>query len=212
MKRYFISILFIVSFQLVFSQSKKVLFKTDFGDFKVELYDCTPQHRDMFLLAIQDSVYKDALFNRIIKDFVVQGGEHDIDIARREKANPAVPKKRLGAEIDSSAFHKIGAMGAGRDDNLDKASFFNQIYFVVGKKINAADLDKLEAQKGVKFTNYQRKEYLENGGLPRLDYDYTVFGQVYEGLDVLIKISKVKTDSLDYPLQSIPFKLSLIPN
>lgn len=212
MKRYLTSFLLLVSFQIVFSQSKKVLFQTDFGDFKVKLYDFTPKHRDMFLLSIKDSVYKDALFNRIIKDFVVQGGEHDIDIEKREKANPTIPKKRFSAEFESQAFHKIGALGAGRDDNFDKASFLNQIYFVVGKKVSAEDLDELENKKGIKFTPNQREEYLKNGGLPRLDNDYTVFGEVYEGIDVLFKISNIKTDSLDYPLQAIPFKLTVIKN
>lgn len=162
--------------------------------------------------SIRDSVYQDALFNRIIENFVVQGGEHDVDIAKREAADSLKRKPRLAPEFDERAFHKIGSLGAGRDGNIEKASFLNQIYFVVGKKINAAELDSLEMKKGIKYTAAQRKEYLDQGGQPRLDHDFTVFGEVYEGLDVILKISQVKTDKQDYPVQKIPFKVLEIDN
>lgn len=191
-------------------QSKKILFQTAYGDVKVQLYDFTPKHRDLILHAIRDSVYQQAFFNRIIKDFVVQGGEHDVDILKREQANPLVPKQRLEAEFDDRAFHKIGALGAGRDDNPEKASFLNQLYFVVGKAVTADDLDKLQEQKGFEFTKKQRKEYLKNGGLPRLDKDYTVVGEIYQGIEVMKKISQLQTDNLDYPLTSVPFKVFLL--
>jgi peptidyl-prolyl cis-trans isomerase B (cyclophilin B) len=147
------------------------------------------------------------LFNRIIENFVVQGGEHDIDIEKREAADPLHKKPRLAAEFDDRAFHKMGALGAGRDGNPAKASFLNQIYFVVGKKITAAELDSLELKKGIKYTAAQRKEYLARGGQPRLDHDFTVFGEIYEGFDVIMKISRVKTDKQDYPLHKVPFKI-----
>lgn len=192
------------------AQTHNILFQTAYGDIKVVLYDFTPNHRDLILEAIQDSVYSDALFNRIIKDFVVQGGEHDIDIEKREKANPTVVKPRLPPEFDDRAFHKIGALGAGRDDNPQKASFLNQIYFVVGKAVTADDLSTLEAYKGIKYTTTQRQEYLTRGGLPRLDHDYTVFGEIYEGLEVIHNISQLPTDARNYPLEEVQFKLSVI--
>ncbi|MGE4347306.1 MAG: peptidylprolyl isomerase [Flavobacteriaceae bacterium] len=176
----------------VSAQSHKLLFKTQYGDFKVVLYDFTPNHQKMILDAVKDSVYHKALFNRIIKNFVVQGGEHDFDIAGREKYLPKEKHFRLASEFDKRAYHKIGALGAGRDDNLEKASFLNQIYFVVGKTVTEEDLNVLENKKGIKFTSEQRQFYLKNGGLPRLDGDYTVFGEVYEGLEVLLEISKTK--------------------
>jgi len=88
-----------------YAQSKHLLFKTDFGDFKVVLYDYTPNHRDLMLRSIRDTVYQGALFNRIIENFVVQGGEHDIDIEKREAADPHHKKPRLAAEFDDRAFH-----------------------------------------------------------------------------------------------------------
>ncbi|MDQ1151027.1 peptidylprolyl isomerase [Sphingobacterium zeae] len=190
-----------------YAQSKHLLFKTEFGNFKAVLYDYTPHHRDLMLRSIRDHVYHDALFNRIIENFVVQGGEHDVDIAKREAADPLHQQPRLAAEFDDRAFHKMGALGAGRDGNPEKASFLNQIYFVVGKKITAAELHNLELKKGIKYTAAQRKEYLAKGGQPRLDHDFTVFGEIYEGFGVIMKISQLKTDNQDYPLQKVPFEI-----
>lgn len=189
------------------AQSHKLQFKTSYGSFKVMLYDFTPKHKQLILDAIKDDVYKDALFNRVIENFVVQGGEHDDDIAQREKKLPINEHYRLPAEFDSRGFHKIGALGAGRDDNPQKASFLNQIYFVVGKPISVVDLDIIEQKKDIEFTKEQRETYLYKGGLPRLDGDYTVFGEVYEGLDVLLKISKLKTNEKDAPLQPVFFEI-----
>lgn len=208
MKKYTLMIcLFLIWAANSFAQSKRLLFKTAFGEFKVVLYDFTPHHRELMLKSIKDSVYKDALFNRIIENFVVQGGEHDIDIEKREAADSLHRKPRLAAEFDQRAFHKMGALGAGRDGNPEKSSFLNQIYFVVGKKISSADLDGLEAKKGIKYTEEQRKEYLAHGGQPRLDHDFTVFGEIYQGLNVILKISRVKTDKQDFPLTKVPFSI-----
>ena len=208
-----IGVFFLFFIYLPFSslaQSHKLMFKTNKGNFKVLLYDFTPKHQQLILDAIKDNVYKDALFNRIIQNFVVQGGEHDEDIALREKDLPLNEHYRLDAEFDSRAFHKIGALGAGRDNNQQKASFLNQIYFVVGKKVSTEELNMLEEKKEIKFSDNQREIYLSQGGLPRLDYDYTVFGEVYEGLDVLLEISKVQTNEDDYPVEKIIFEINEI--
>ena len=210
MKRYLLLTICIIINLCAEGQTHKLLFKTHLGDFKVVLYDFTPHHRDLILSAIQDSVYKGAVFNRIIENFVVQGGEHDVDIAERESVDPTGAKPRLAAEFDPRAFHKIGALGAGRDDNAEKASFLNQIYFVVGKSVKAEDLDLLETKKNMKYSTEQRNTYLKSGGLPRLDGDYTVFGEVIEGLEVLMRISKVKTNKDDYPIEDVVFEVSEI--
>ena len=207
MKSYlYLLVLIFVPMQF-WAQSHKLQFKTVHGSFKVMLYDFTPKHKQLILDAIRNDVYKDAVFNRIIENFVVQGGEHDDDIANREKELPTNEHHRLAAEFDLRAFHKMGALGAGRDDNPQKASFLNQIYFVVGKPVSVTDLDTIEQKKGIKFTKEQRESYLTKGGLPRLDGDYTVFGEVYEGLDVLLKISKLKTSEKDAPLQPVSFEI-----
>lgn len=189
------------------AQTHQLLFDTSYGNFRVVLYDFTPNHRDLILNAIDEEVYQNAFFNRIIENFVVQGGEHDDTIAEREANLPLESRIRLLPEFDERAFHKLGALGAGRDENIDKASFLNQIYFVVGKPVKMEELEQLKLNKGIKFSDEQIQTYLTLGGLPRLDYDYTVFGEVIEGLDVLMKISKEKTDQNDIPLQEIKFKI-----
>ncbi len=207
MKSYlYLFALFFIPIQF-WAQSHKLQFKTAHGTFKVVLYDFTPKHQKLILDAIKEEVYKDALFNRVIENFVVQGGEHDDEIALKEKDLPLNERYRLAAEFDSRGFHKMGALGSGRDDNPQKASFLNQIYFVVGKPITETDLDNIEQKKEIKFTKEQRENYLSKGGLPRLDGDYTVFGEVYEGLDVLLKISKLKTNEKDAPLQPVSFEI-----
>ncbi|MFD1770937.1 peptidylprolyl isomerase [Sphingobacterium suaedae] len=205
MHTYILTIVLLLFTSSSFAQRHRLAFHTEFGVFKVFLYDFTPAHRDLFLRAIETDVYKDALFNRIIENFVVQGGEHDIDIEKREAIDPEKKKPRLAPEFDARAYHKLGALGAGRDNNAAKASFLNQIYFVVGKPISDAELTALEQKKGIIYTEQQRNSYLTNGGQPRLDYDFTVFGEVYEGLEVLLDISKVKTDTADFPLKQIHF-------
>lgn len=207
MKKIWNCILFVLFVQGVSAQTDTLLFKTNFGNFKVMLYDFTPNHRALILNAVNNNVYHKALFNRVIDNFVVQGGAHDHAIAEREKNIDKTQRYRLKPEFNQLAFHKLGALGAGRDDNEDKSSFLDQIYFVVGKQVTQTDLDLLEQNKKYTFTPQQKQTYLNRGGLPRLDGDYTVFGEVFEGLDVLLKISKLKTDAKDAPINDVIFEI-----
>lgn len=194
---------------LLKAQSTIVLFKTDYGNFKVMLYDYTPIHKSIFLKEVKKGTYKKALFNRIINDFVVQGGEHDLDIAAKEKAQGYL-EPRVAPELDDRAFHKIGALGAGRDDNPQKASFINQIYFVVGKAYTEASFDSMAVKYKKQFTPERSAYYIQNGGLPRLDGDYTVFGEVVAGLDVIMKLSQLPVDAQHFPLQKVKFKVKVL--
>ncbi|QTV05591.1 peptidylprolyl isomerase [Faecalibacter bovis] len=210
---YFISAILVLLFGVqIQAQTYTLKFKTNQGKFSVMLYDFTPNHRDLILTEIKKGTYKNAQFNRVIKDFVIQGGELDDSILLKEAKNPNVKPIRLNPEFHPKAFHKIGALGAGRDDNSSKGSYFNQIYFVVGKKINPIDLELFEKKKGIKYTSQQREEYLKNGGLPRLDNDYTVFGEVVEGLDHVLKISQKATDKNDVPIEPIIFDIKIKKN
>ncbi len=211
-----LSILIISTFLLisnkVISQTYTLKFKTNKGSFEAILYDQTPRHRDLILSEIKKGTYKKAEFNRVIKDFVIQGGELDDSILNREAKEKIENPPRLAPEFNENAFHKIGALGAGRDNNASKSSYFNQIYIVVGKPINVIDLENLESKKGIKFTQKQRDEYLKNGGLPRLDNDYTVFGEITKGLNVALKISEVQTDKNDVPIQPVIFNIKVKRN
>lgn len=194
------------------AQTYTLKFKTNQGNFEAMLYDFTPKHRDLILKEIEKGTYKNAQFNRVIQNFVIQGGELDETILAREAKNPSQKPERLAPEFHPKAFHKIGALGAGRDNNPDKSSYFNQIYFVVGKRINEIDLATLEQKKGIKFTEAQRKEYLNNGGQPRLDHDYTVFGEITRGLNVALKMSRLDTDENDVPEDPIIFTIKVKKN
>ena len=178
MKRTVLTIISILITVASKAQSSKLEFTTPYGNFKVVLYDYTPAHRDLILSSIKNNEYKNALFNRIIEGFVIQGGDHDIDIEKYELKHPEQGKPRLAPEFDSRAFHKTGALGAGRDNNLEKASFLKQIYFVVGSTVTVNQLDSLEQVKQINYTDEQRATYLKLGGQPRLDNDFTVFGEV----------------------------------
>lgn len=187
------------------AQSVLVKFTTNHGNFTVMLYDDTPKHQDMFLAEIKKGTYTNALFNRVIKEFVIQGGVLDDTTLLYEKQHPELGAPRFPAEIKPNRFHKRGALGAGRDNNPEKASFFNQIYFVVGKKYTDAQLAELEQKKGITIPADHKQAYKTIGGIPRLDGDYTVFGEITQGYDVVEKISQLPTDKNDLPLSPVTF-------
>ncbi|WEK18467.1 MAG: peptidylprolyl isomerase [Candidatus Pedobacter colombiensis] len=205
MKKLFLSLSLILLVALTKAQSTFVRFVTNKGNITIMLYDETPKHRDMFLNGIKTGLYKNAEFNRVIKSFVSQGGELDDTILNREHRHPELGAKRFPAEIKPSLFHKKGALGAGRDDNAAKGSYFTQIYLVAGKKQTDAQLDAVEHKKNRKIPPAQREVYKTIGGTPNLDQDYTVFGEIVAGMDVADAINEVATDKNDMPLQAVVF-------
>lgn len=205
MKALIFSLFLVLLVTLVKAQSSFVRFVTSKGDITIMLYDETPKHRDMFLNGVKKGLYKNAVFNRVIKSFVSQGGELDDTILNREKRHPEFGVKRFPAELKPGLFHKKGTLGAGRDDNAEKASYFTQIYLVTGKKQTDAQLDALEAKKNRKIPAKQREVYKTIGGIPHLDQDYTVFGEIVAGMEVADAINQVATDKNDVPLSPVVF-------
>lgn len=200
----------LIGTQVLYTQSTVVQFHTAYGNFKVMLYDYTPKHRDLFLKEISKGSYSKALFNRVVQDFVVQGGEYDDDILAREQKN-GQPEGRILPEFDERAFHKIGALGAGRDDNAEKASFLRQIYFVTGSGYTEARFDSMTVKYQKHFTPERRQYYLDHGGQPRLDGDYTVFGEVIEGLEVLLEISRLPVRKpYHFPEKTVLFRVEVV--
>ena len=193
-----------------YSQSTFVELKTSKGTIVVMLYDKTPMHKQMFINEIKKGTYQKALFNRVIKDFVSQAGELDDSILNREKRNPQKTPLRLPAEINSELIHKNGALGAGRDDNPEKSSYFNQIYLVSGKVLNDEQLDKLEEKTGKKMSSKTREIYKTQGGVPRLDNDYTIFGEIVEGQSIADQINKVETNNKDVPMKAVVFDAKVL--
>ncbi|MBB6502535.1 peptidylprolyl isomerase [Pedobacter cryoconitis] len=192
------------------AQTYFVRLTTTKGNITIMLYDQTPAHRDNLIRLVRKGLFKDTQFNRVIKNFVSQGGELDDTILDREKLHPEIPVERLAAEIKPELFHKKGALGAGRNDNPEKSSYLDQVYLVAGTLQTDASLDALEAKKGIKFTAAQREIYKTVGGTPRLDQDYTIFGEIIEGMEVADEINNVPTDKNDHPLSTVDFKISIL--
>lgn len=203
--------LFICLFTLLaHAQPAFVKLKTNQGDIILRLYEETPKHKAVFLQTIKKGLYKNAAFNRVIKSFVSQAGELDETILDREKQHPEIPLQRIPAEINPALIHKKGALGAGRNENPEKSSYFTQIYLVAGKKQTDAQLNELEQKKGIRYTPAQREIYKNQGGTPRLDGDYTIFGEIAEGMDVADRINETPTSKTDLPLQPIVFSAYIL--
>lgn len=248
------------------NQNPRVLIQTSMGDITIELYNETPLHRDNFLKLVKEGFYNGTLFHRVIKDFMVQGGDPGSKGASPDQSLGAGgPDYTVPAEfVYPKYFHKKGALAAARQGdqvNPEKASSSCQFYLVTGTKFNDGQLDSIdtrllqkeerrifdrlaqehrdeilqmrkakdqegltilqdtliartkeEVKKGevAKLTPEQREAYKTIGGTPHLDGEYTVFGQVVEGLDVLNKIQAVTTGRSDRPKTDISMKIKVL--
>lgn len=185
---------------------------TPFGDVTIRLYNSTPVHRDNFVKLAQEGFYDYLLFHRVIKNFVVQGGDpKSKDAHILDQLGDGNPGYLLDPEI--RAIHVRGAVGAARMDdqrNPERKSNGSQFYIVVGGPVTASDLDQWEATKGIKYTAEQRELYLQHGGLPFLDMEYTVFGEVVEGMDAIDRMSHVATSRGDRPNEDIRMLVKIV--
>lgn len=238
----------------------QVLMKTSLGDIKLKLYNETPKHRDNFIKLVKEGTYNGLLFHRVIKEFMIQGG----DVTSKD----APMSKQLGAGdlgytvpaefVYPKYFHKKGALSAARtgdEVNPERESSASQFYIVTGKIYSDAELSQMEKQKEgrlkqsifarlqkenmakikaayqsgdkaelaiirdtlvgkteleaekrkeeAKLTAEQREVYTTLGGVPFLDNEYTVFGEVLEGFDILDVIQNVETNRQDRPLENV---------
>ncbi len=184
------------------------LIETDYGNIKVLLYDSTPKHRDNFIKLAKEGYYDGLLFHRVIKNFMIQGGDPDSrDAAPGQPLGGGGPGYMLDAEI--GAPHLKGALAAARTQNPLKQSSGSQFYLVQGQPVPAAYLDQVEQKQNIKYSAAQRKMYEEIGGTPFLDNDYTVFGEIVEGLDVLDKIADVQTTD-ERPIEDVKMKVRIL--
>lgn len=189
-----------------------VQLETKYGTMLIHLYDETPQHRDNFIKLAEQGYYNDLIFHRVISGFMIQGGDPD---SRNASANSQLgsggPGYTVPAEFVKSFIHKKGALAAARTGdagNPQKRSSGSQFYIVQGSAQSEGALTRIEDQKGLKYTDQQKKIYLEYGGTPFLDQEYTVFGEVVEGLDVIDKIAAVQTARGDRPLEDVKMKVT----
>ena len=244
----------------------KVIIKTTEGDIKVRLYDETPQHRDNFIKLAKEGYFDGTLFHRVIKDFMIQGGDPDSKNAPKGKMlGTGGPDYTIPAEfVYPQLYHKRGALSAARlgdEVNPERESSGSQFYIVWGKTYKNAELKQIEKQLAMqqeqaifnalakghhdeimdlrrnrnrqglmelqdkliaetkakcketgspKFTEEQVKTYTTIGGTPFLDNQYTVFGEVEEGLDVVERIQNCETLRGDRPKEDISMTIEII--
>lgn len=238
----------------------RVVMHTNKGDIKLKLYNDTPLHRDNFLKLVREGQYEGLLFHRVIKDFMIQGGDVT---SKNAPMNKSLGAGDLGYTVPAEFrypryFHKKGALCAARtgdEVNPEKASSASQFYIVTGKKYKEQELNQMEKQlerrlaqeifnrlqqehkseimrlyrngekeelailrdtligkteleveqrkEEVKLPKELREAYQTVGGVPFLDNQYTVYGEVEEGLEVVDSIQSVKTNKQDRPLENV---------
>ena len=213
MKRKLLLLLLLLSTTCAMAKHRKVKVITPYGTMIIRLYDRTPKHRDNFIKLARAHFNDSTLFHRVINTFMIQGGD---PTSRHAKPGEELGNGENGytvpAEFQLDLFHVKGALAAARDDNPAKASSGCQFYIVQGKKWTDEELDRLEKTRlgGRKIPLDQRNIYKTTGGTPQLDQNYTVFGQVIAGMDVIDKIAALKTDANNRPLTDVPMKIRLI--
>ncbi len=235
----------------------KIVIITEYGDIELQLYDKTPQHRDNFIKLVKDGYYDGTLFHRVIKQFMIQGGDPNTKDAKPgTRLGSGGPGYTVPAEFVPEYIHKRGALAAARQgDNVnpEKASSGSQFYIVQGKVYTDEELNQEEAKMTMAKARpvamqYVKEEedamqkagqtvdpevaqakarervmkYLEEhpyhmseearqvyktiGGTPFLDTEYTVFGEVIKGMDVVDKIAAMETDQADRPKKDVKIK------
>ncbi|MBP3257984.1 MAG: peptidylprolyl isomerase [Bacteroidales bacterium] len=213
MKKY---IIFVCALALIACQQEKaVVMETTKGTIELKLYDETPLHRDNFISLVKESAFDSLLFHRVIRDFMIQGGDPD--------SKNAAPGVMLGEgdkpytvpaefRLEKGIFHRRGVLAAARegdDVNPEQRSSAMQFYIVWGRVFDDEGLDKVQQRIDqrtggkVKLTPEMREVYKTVGGTPHLDGQYTVFGEVTKGLEVVDAIQQVATDENDRPLEDV---------
>ncbi|MDQ4139784.1 MAG: peptidylprolyl isomerase [Bacteroidota bacterium] len=172
---------------------------TSMGKIKVRLYKDTPLHRANFVRLAKMGFYDNTIFYRVLRDFMIQGGD------TRERK---IKKDKYGipSEVKPHYFHKRGALAMARYDdefNPKRLSSSHNFYLVQGVVHNQESLNDISLSKKITFSPEQVKAYTTIGGVPSLDTKYTVFGEVVEGLEVIDKIANVPVDPNDSPVQDV---------
>lgn len=213
------TLLFVLSAAVLLLSCKqpeeRIVFETTLGTIELKLYDETPQHRDNFRALVAEGAFDSLLFHRVIRDFMIQGGDPDSKYAEAgvELGDGDRPYT-IPAEfrLEEGIYHRRGVLAAAREgDNVnpEQRSSAMQFYIVWGRVFDDASLDKiqqrLDASTGgrVVLTPEMRETYKTVGGTPHLDGQYTVFGEVTQGLDVVDAIQQVATDENDRPLEDV---------
>lgn len=180
---------------------KDILIETEFGNMRLRLYDETPLHRANFIKNVKEDVYENAEFYRVYYQFMVQAGIYPKEL------NYTIP-----AEFHNKYIHKKGAVSMARsdEDNPDLESSSTEFFIVHGSRYADYQVEQELENLGLTLTADQKEVYMTSGGYMSLDQQYTTFGEVIEGLEVIDKIAAVKVFNEDKPLRKIPVKITLI--
>lgn len=185
--------------------------ETEFGVMLAELFSSTPKHRDNFVKLAEEGYYNDLLFHRVINGFMIQGGDPN---SRNAPAGQSLgfggPNYQVPAEFVDSLVHVKGAICAARTNNAEKKSSGSQFYIVHGGPVKEEMLTQIENARGFRYTPEQRQAYTQLGGTPHLDREYTVYGRIVEGLDVIDKIAAVQTDGNNRPKADVKMTVRVI--
>lgn len=188
-----------------------VLIETPMGNMIAEVFDATPLHQDNFVKMVEQGYYDSLLFHRVINGFMIQGGDPE---SRNAPAGAMLgsggPGYTIKAEFVDSLAHVKGALAAARTNNPQKRSSGSQFYIVQGREVSDSDLNKREGLHNFRYPRAVRDEYAELGGTPFLDQEYTVFGRVIEGLDIIDEIAGVRTNSQNRPEEDVWMVIRLI--
>ena len=211
-----------MSFTVNENEETMVLIATSFGDMKLKLYNDTPQHRDNFVKLVSEGYYNGTLFHRVMKDFMIQGGDpQSKGAAPGQQLGTGGPGYTVPAEILHNHIHKKGALAAARQPdrvNPEYASSGSQFYIVEGRISDPSATLTIEERRNLNlpadqkwsYTDDQVNAYATVGGAPHLDGTYTVFGEMTEGFDVLDAISVAATDRMSRPTVDIPMEVMII--
>lgn len=196
------------------SEGPRVKIETEYGDMIMTLRDDTPKHKENFLKLVEEGYYDGLLFHRVMRGFMIQGGDpNSRDSPAGAPLGMGGPGYTIPAEF-TGGLHIKGAVAAARmpdQGNPAKASSGSQFYIVDGRHMDEASADKELKRSRKQYTPEERQAYIDaGGGAPFLDDEYTVFGQVVEGLDIIEKIAMQRRDQANRPMQDIPMKLSII--
>lgn len=208
-------VLILVVFSSYSQDEHLVRIITPEGNMTVKLYNETPKHRDNFLTLVKEGFYDGVLFHRVIKDFMIQTGDpNSKDAEKGEMLGMGGPGYTIPAEISENLYHKKGVLAAARKGdavNPEKRSSGSQFYIVQGKPLSPFELDAyVKSGRHEQFTPQQIKDYTNLGGTPHLDGEYTVFGEVIEGMEVIDKISRVEVDNYNRPIKDIRISMEII--
>jgi len=189
-------------------KNRYVKLETPQGWCIIKLYNQTPVHRDNFIKLVKSHYFDATTFNRILKNFVIQGGDQD---SLYEKGRALKPEQYwIAPELVAGLYHRKGVVAMGRDDNPGQSSFTTQFYIVDGRPFTNEQLDVIEKKYNNHFTAEQRETYRTVGGTPHLDQHYTIFGEIVKGVELIDSITAVKVDKAGNPETPVWMKLTLL--